>query len=502
MQGPNRIASAGITMSANVKPIDPSATQPYPELALFIDGEWLGAQGRKTQPVVNPATEEILGLLPHATTADLERALAAAQRAWSEWRALLPVQRSKILKKAADLIRARAEEIARIATLEMGKSIHETRIEVNASAEIFEWYGEEGRRAYGRVLPQRLPGQRMTIVKEPVGPVAAFAPWNFPAGNPARKLGAALAAGCPCILKPAEEAPGTALAIARALHEAGVPRGALAIVFGVPHEVSRQLIASPIIRKISFTGSVPVGKQLVKLAADGMKRTTMELGGHAPVIVFDDVDVDKVLDACVTAKYRNAGQVCVSPTRFYVQESIYPKFAEGFAARAKALPVGPGIDEANRMGPLAHARRLPAVQGIIDDAVEHGARLLAGGKRIPRKGFFFEPTVLADIPNDARIMNEEPFGPIALLNPFRDFDAVMVEANRLPFGLSAFGFTNDARRVNLLGEKLEAGMIGLNSFQISVPEAPFGGVKESGHGSEEGIEGLEACLVTKFISQG
>jgi succinate-semialdehyde dehydrogenase/glutarate-semialdehyde dehydrogenase len=486
-------------MSANIKSTTASATN-YPEPSLFIDGEWLGAQGRKSQPVVNPATEEVLGQLPHASVADLDRALAAAQRAWGEWRALLPVQRAKILRRAADNIRARAEEIARIATLEMGKSIHETRLEVQGAAEIFDWYAEEGRRAYGRVLPQRLPGQRMTIVKEPVGPVAAFAPWNFPAGNPARKIGAALAAGCSCILKPAEEAAGTALAVARALHDAGLPPGVLAIVFGVPHEVSTHLIASPVIRKVSFTGSIPVGKQLVKLAADGMKRTTMELGGHAPVLVFDDVDVEKTLDQCVAAKFRNAGQVCVSPTRFYVHQSIYSQFAEGFAARARALTVGPGIDESNRMGPLAHARRLPAVQGIIDEAVGHGARLLAGGKRIAGKGYFFEPTVLADVPNAARIMNEEPFGPIAILNPFGDFDAVLAEANRLPYGLAAFGFTHDARRVNLLGERLEAGMIGLNSFQISVPESPFGGVKESGHGSEEGIEGLEACLVTKFIS--
>jgi len=472
----------------------------YCELALFIDGEWLGAEGRKTQTLINPATEELLGELPHAHSADLDRALAAAQRAWPGWRALLPVQRGRILRKAADLMRARAEEIARIATLEMGKSIHETRVEVHMAAEVFDWYAEEGRRAYGRVLPQRISGQRMTIVKEPVGPVAAFAPWNFPVGNPARKIGAALAAGCTCILKPAEESAGTALAVARALQDAGLPKGVLAIVFGVPHEVSTHLIASPVIRKVSFTGSIPIGKQLVKLAADGMKRTTMELGGHAPVIVFDDVDVENVLDACVTAKYRNAGQVCVSPTRFYVHESIYPKFAAGFAIRAKALPVGDGIDEAHRMGPLAHARRLPAVQGIIEESLKHGARLLAGGRRVARKGYFFEPTVLADVPNSARIMNDEPFGPVAILNPFRDFDAVLAEANRLPFGLAAFGFTNNAQRVQLLGERIEAGMVGLNSFQISVPESPFGGVKESGHGSEEGIEGLEACLVTKFIS--
>jgi succinate-semialdehyde dehydrogenase/glutarate-semialdehyde dehydrogenase len=472
----------------------------YPELTLYIDGEWPGAAGRRTQPVVNPANEAVLGQLPHATPADLERALAAAQRAWPLWRALLPVQRAKILRRAADNLRARGEEIARLASLEMGKSIHETRIELQFSAEVFDWYADEGRRAYGRVLPQRLPGQRMTIVKEPVGPVAAFAPWNFPLGNPARKIGAALAAGCTCILKPAEESAGAALAVARALHDAGLPHGVLAIVFGVPHEVSTQLLASPVIRKVSFTGSIPVGKQLVKLAADGMKRTTMELGGHAPVIVCEDVDVGKVLDASVAAKYRNAGQVCVSPTRFYVHRSIYPRFAEGFAARAAALTVGDPLDEANRMGPLAHARRPAPLQALIDDAVAHGARLLAGGRRLERRGFFFEPTVLADVPNAARIMNEEPFGPVALLNPFDDFDAVIGEANRLPYGLAAFGFTNDSRRVNLLGERVEAGMIGINSFQISMPESPFGGVKESGHGSEEGIEGLEACLVTKFIS--
>ena len=434
--------------------------------------------------------------------ADLDRALAAAQRAWGEWRALLPVQRGKILKKAADLMRARAEEIARIATLEMGKSIHETRIEVQASAEIFDWYAEEGRRAYGRVLPQRLPGQRMTIVKEPVGPVAAFAPWNFPIGNPARKIGAALAAGCSCILKPAEEAAGTALAVARALHDAGLPKGVLAIVFGVPHEVSTHLIASPIIRKVSFTGSIPVGKQLVKLAADGMKRTTMELGGHAPVLVFDDVDVEKVLDMPASPPSTAMPARCACRRRASTCTSPSTRSSRKASPRARRrCPWVTGIDEANRMGPLAHARRLPAVQGIIDESLKHGARLLAGGKRIARKGCFFEPTVLADVPNTARIMNEEPFGPIAILNPFRDFDAVMAEANRLPFGLAAFGFTNNAQRVNLLGERLEAGMIGLNSFQISVPESPFGGVKESGHGSEEGIEGLEACLVTKFISQ-
>jgi succinate-semialdehyde dehydrogenase/glutarate-semialdehyde dehydrogenase len=473
----------------------------YTELALLIDGQWLQGEGRRTLPVINPATEEVLGQLPLATSADLDRALAAAERSYPVWRAMPPQQRGKIMHRAADLLRERGESIARIATMEEGKTLAETRIEVNIAAEIFDWYAEEGRRAYGRVLPQRAPGVRMTVVKEPVGPVAGFAPWNFPLGNPARKLGAALAAGCPCIVKPAEETPGSALAVARALVDAGVPAGVIAVVFGVPAEVSTHLLASPIIRAISFTGSIPVGKQLASLAAQGMKRTTMELGGHAPVLVFDDVDVETVLDLAVAAKYRNAGQVCVSPTRFYVQQGIYERFVTGFARRAKALAVGNGLDEKHRMGPLAHDRRLPAVDALIKDAVQHGAKLQAGGERLPGKGYFYAPTVLSDIPETARIMNEEPFGPVAVINPFTEFDEVIRKANRLPYGLAAYAFTQSARRVNLLGEQIEAGMIGINSFTIAVPDAPFGGMKESGHGSEEGIEGLEANLVTKFITE-
>ena len=473
----------------------------YADLSLFIGGEWLAGDGRKTSPVINPATEEVIGHLPHASKADLDRALSEAERGFKLWRAIFPDQRGKILKRAADLMRERAEEIARIATTESGKSIHETRIEVQMSANIFEWFAEEGRRAYGRVLPQRAPGTRLAIVKEPVGPVAAFAPWNFPIGNPARKISAALGAGCSCILKPAEETPAAGLAVARCLVDAGLPAGVLSVVYGVPSEISEHLLASPIIRKISFTGSIPVGKHLMKLAAEGMKRTTMELGGHAPVLVFDDVDVEKVLDMCATAKYRNAGQVCVSPTRFYVHEKIYNKFVEGFAARAKALPVGNGIEEKNRMGPLVHARRLAAIEALIEDAKNSGAKVQAGGARLKSPGYFYAPTVLSDVPNKARIMNEEPFGPVAVINPFSDYDAVIQQANRLPYGLAAFAFTNSAHRAKLVGEQLEAGMVGVNTFQISVPESPFGGVKESGHGSEEGIEGLEACLVTKFISE-
>lgn len=473
----------------------------YADLALFIGGEWLAAGDRQSSPVINPATEEVIGHVPHASKPDLDRALAAAVEGFKTWRAIFPDERGRILKRAADLMRERREEIARIATIESGKVLGETRVEVAMSANILEWYAEEGRRAYGRVLPQRAPGTRLTIVKEPVGPVAAFAPWNFPLGNPARKIGAALGAGCSCILKPAEETPASGLAVARCLVDAGLPANVLAIVYGVPNDISTYLLASPIIRKISFTGSIPVGKHLMKLAADGMKRTTMELGGHAPVLVFDDVDVDKVLDASVVAKYRNAGQVCVSPTRFYVQEKIYNRFVEGFASRAKAVPVGDGLDGKNQMGPLVHARRLAAVEAMVQDARDCGAKIQAGGSRLRSPGYFYSPTVLSDVSNNARIMNEEPFGPIAVINSFSNFDSVMQQANRLPYGLAAFAFTESGRTQKLLGEQLEAGMVGLNTYAISVPESPFGGMKESGHGSEEGIEGLEACLVTKFISE-
>ena len=473
----------------------------YADLKLFIGGEWVSGEGRRLEPVINPATEEVIGQLPFASTADLDRALAAASESFPRWRAIAPHERGKILKRAADLLRERTDHIARLATLEEGKTLAETRWEVSLSADIFDWYAEEGRRAYGRVLPQRASGVRMTVLKEPVGPVAAFAPWNFPIGNPARKIGAALGAGCSCILKPAEETPASALEVARALEDAGLPKGVLSVVFGVPSEVSTHLLASPIIRAISFTGSTVVGKQLMKLAADGMKRTTMELGGHAPVVVFDDIDVEQVVDQAIIAKYRNAGQICVSPTRFYVHAKIYDRFVATFTARAKSLRVGDGLSDSSQMGPLAHPRRMNAMETLLADARNCGAKFHLGGSRLGSKGYFWEPTVLAEVPVKARIMNEEPFGPVAIFNPFSRFDEVIQQANRLPYGLAAYAFTGASKTVNLLGEQIEAGMIGINSFGISVPESPFGGVKESGHGSEEGIEGLDACLVTKFVAE-
>ena len=486
---------------AEAKQLNTNPLTHYPELQLFIAGEWISKGNRKSEEVLNPATGEVLGELPHATEEDLDRALAAADAGFKVWRAKLPEERSEVLRKAATLKRERADQITTVATLESGKPILQSRIELKMATEVLEWYAEEGRRAYGRVLAQRQPGSRMYVVKEPVGPVAAFAPWNFPQGNPARKMGASLGAGCSCVFKPAEDTPATAILMARCMQDAGLPDGVLNVVFGVPHIVSTYILSSPIIRKMSFTGSVPVGKSLMKLAADNMIRTTMELGGHAPVLVFEDADLDAVVNMSVAAKYRNGGQVCVSPTRFLVHESIFDEFVTRFTAKTKEITVGNPLDENTKMGPLIHARRLEAISSIIDDAVEAGATLNTGGAAIDGPGNFYQPTVLSNVPHSARIMNEEPFGPVAIINKFSDFDGVVSEANRLPFGLAAFAFTDSSKRVKLLGEQLEAGMIGINSFAISVPESPFGGIKESGHGSEEGIEGLEACLVTKFISE-
>ncbi|MGE3868131.1 MAG: NAD-dependent succinate-semialdehyde dehydrogenase [Pseudorhodoplanes sp.] len=475
-------------------------TARYDTLQLFIDGEWIDPGKRRTQPVINPATGESIGTLPHATNDDLDRAIAAAEKGFALWRRTSPYDRSKVLRKAADLMRERVEHIATQLTLEEGKTIGEARIEVLASADTFDWYAEEGRRSYGRIVPTRVPGQRHLVMKEPVGVVAAFTPWNFPALTPARKMAGALGAGCSCILKPAEETPSTPLAMARALADAGLPAGVLNIVFGVPSEVSRYLIASPAIRKITFTGSTAVGKELVKLAADGMKRTTMELGGHAPVIVFDDVDPIKVAAACVPFKFRNSGQVCISPTRFYVHEAVHDKFVDAFTDMAKALKIGNGLDADSKMGPLANGRRIEAMDRLIADARGHGAGLRTGGERAGNAGNFWQPTVLTDVPNDARMMNEEPFGAVAIINRFKDFDEMVGQANRLPYGLAAYAFTQSNHNAAAIGEALESGMVGINNFMISMPEAPFGGVKESGHGSEGGIEGLEAYLSTKLVS--
>jgi succinate-semialdehyde dehydrogenase/glutarate-semialdehyde dehydrogenase len=468
---------------------------------MIIDGENIGIGHRQTHAVVNPATGEVLGELPLADAADLDRALATAQRGFRIWRNSSAQQRAAVLTGAARLMVERQEAIARIATLEQGKTLAEARIEVMMNVGLFHFYAGECQRVYGRQLV-RPAGLRSTVIYEPVGPVAAFAPWNFPIGNPGRKLGAPIAAGCSVILKSAEEAPASAIAILQCLLDAGLPREVGQAVFGVPDEVSRHLLASPIIRKLSFTGSTVVGKHLAKLAAEDCKRTTMELGGHGPVLVFDDVDVDRVLDVMVPAKYRNAGQVCVSPTRFIVHDKIFARFRDGFVQRAGALSVGNGLDDGVQMGPMANPRRPDAMERLIGGAVAAGAKLHTGGQRIGNRGFFYAPTVLSDVPPDSDIMNEEPFGPVALINPFGTEDEMIAEANRLPYGLAAYSWTEDARRQKRLAREIETGMFCINTTMLGGADTPFGGVKWSGHGHEDGPEGLMACMVLKTVHEG
>jgi len=469
------------------------------DLQLFIDGSWRAGEDRDLFPVRNPATAETIAELPLATPADLDEALEAAKRAYPEWRATDVDKRAAILHRAAKLLKERAEDIGRVMTQEQGKPLAEAKGEVLGSASLFDWYAEEIKRDYGRVLV-RPAGQLSRVMHEPVGPVATFTPWNFPIYLLAKKVAAALAAGCSVVSKPAEETPGSAHALAKALEDAGLPKGVFQLVHGVPDMVSRHLIGSPIIRKVSFTGSTPVGRHLMKLAADNVTKITLELGGHAPVLVFDDCDLEATLDKLVPQKFRNAGQVCVSPTRFYVQSGIYEAFAKGFAERAEKVEVGNGLEPNTRMGPLANERRVPAISKLVEDARAKGAKVLAGGEP-GDGGYFYKPTVLADVPLEADVMSQEPFGPLALMRPFETIDEAIEQANRLPFGLAAFAFTENGRRANILGDAIEAGMIGINTFAISIADAPFGGVKESGFGSEGGKEGLETYQVVKAIHQ-
>ncbi len=473
----------------------------YANLQLFIDGQWLNGDGRAGEDVINPATEKPLAHLPHASAADLDRALEAAKKGFAVWRATSAYDRAKIIRKAADLMRERYDAISKVLVQEEGKPYPEARAEVLTSSDIIEWYAEEGRRAYGRIVPGRGKGLRQIVVQEPVGIVASFTPWNFPVLTPARKIGGALAAGCALILKASEETPGACVEMVRCFADAALPAGVLNLVFGVPATISEHLIAKDAVRKISFTGSIPVGKHLAALAAKGMKRATMELGGHAPVVVFADADPEKSADTIAAYKYRNAGQVCISPTRFYVQEPVYGRFLARFAEYAKSLKLGDGLQRGVAMGPLANARRIDAMETFVNDAKDRGGKIVTGGQRRGNQGYFYEPTVITDVPDDCKVMTQEPFGPLAPVVTFKTFDEVVERANSLPYGLAAYAFTGSGHTANLIGDALQSGMVGINSIAVSTPETPFGGVKESGYGSEGGIEGLHAYLNTKFISQ-
>jgi succinate-semialdehyde dehydrogenase/glutarate-semialdehyde dehydrogenase len=473
----------------------------YTDLKLFIDGQWLNGEGRKGEDVINPATGKVLAHLPHASKADLDAALAAAEKGFKVWRATSAYDRAKIMRKAADLLRERADHVSKVQTQEQGKVYAESKGEVLTSADIIDWYAEEGRRSYGRIVPGRAKGVRQIVMQEPVGVVAAFTPWNFPTLTPVRKIAGALAAGCSIIIKASEETPGGCVELVKCFADAGVPAGVLNLVFGVPAQVSEHLIPSDIVRKVSFTGSIPVGKHLAALAAKGMKRATMELGGHSPVVVFADADAEKAADTIAAFKYRNAGQVCISPTRFYVQEPSYNKFVARFTEYAKSIKLGDGMEKGTTMGPLANARRLDAMENIVNDSKKRGGKIATGGTRHGNQGYFFEPTVITDLPDDSMLMTQEPFGPIAPIVPFKTFDEVVERANSLEFGLAAYAFTNSSAQAQAIGDAIQSGMVGVNSVGISTPETPFGGVKESGYGSEGGIEGLQAYMNTKFISQ-
>lgn len=473
----------------------------YGELFLFIGGQWLPAQGRRTSPVINPATGETIGQVPHATRADLEAAIASTSKGFHVWRKTSAYERAKVLRKAAELLRARSEEIATLLTMEQGKPLFESRYEVASSADYLEWFAEEGRRVYGRVVPSRNLAVQQLVKREPIGPVAAFAPWNFPAITPTRKIAAALAAGCSVVIKPGEECPATALQIARALDDAGLPAGVLNVLFGEPAEISSYLIDSPVIRKISFTGSVPVGRHLSSLAGKALKPITLELGGHAPVIVCADADLASAAAILAAGKFRGTGQICLSPTRILVERPVYEKFLELFGQATGAMKVGNGLAPETRVGPVSNLRRIEAIEYLVGDARAKGARVVTGGERMASPGLFWQPTILADVPDDAKVMHEEPFGPLAVVAPFDTLDEAIEESNRLPYGLAAYAFTESARTAVRLGDALEAGMIGINHTQMIVCELPFGGIKDSGQGSEGGAEGIQSYLTTKFISQ-
>ncbi len=439
--------------------------------------------------------------MAHAERADLDRALEAADKGFKAWRKVSAFDRSKLMRKAAGLLRDRAEAIAPLLTMEQGKPLPEAKGEVLAGADVIDWFAEEARRTYGRVIPARAEGIYQLVVKEPVGPAAAFTPWNFPINQVVRKLSCALAAGCSIIVKAPEETPASPAELIRCFADAGVPAGVINLVYGVPSEISEYLIPHPIIRKMSFTGSTAVGKQLAAIAGAHMKRVTMELGGHAPAIVFDDADVDTASRLLATAKYRNAGQVCVSPTRLLVQMEVYDRFVEGFVQHSKSVTVGDGLDTKTTMGPMANPRRIAAMEAFIGDAVQKGATLRTGGNRIGNKGNFFEPTVVTDVPLGARVMNEEPFGPLAVISPFTTFEEVVTEANRLPYGLASYAYTRSAKTANAIAAAVESGMIAINHHGLALPEVPFGGVKDSGYGSEGGSEAIENYLNTKFVTQ-
>ncbi|WP_095694356.1 NAD-dependent succinate-semialdehyde dehydrogenase [Sinorhizobium sojae] len=472
----------------------------YPQTHLYIGGIWRDGSKERLS-IVNPASDEVIGTVANAGRDDLDEALATAATGFTAWSRISAFERAKLLHKAAQSLRDRVETIATIMTLEQGKPVAESKTETLAAADMIDWFAEEARRAYGRVVPSRSVNVRQVVVKEPVGPVAAFSPWNFPLNQAVRKVAAGLAAGCSVILKGPEETPASCAELVRAFADANLPAGALNLVFGIPADISNHLIPHPVIRKVSFTGSTSVGKQLAALAGAYMKRVTMELGGHAPAIVFDDADVDLAVRILAGAKFRNAGQVCVAPTRFLIQEKIYARFLDCFVKAAEAVKVGNGLDSGTTMGPLANGRRLEAMDLLVTDAVSRGGKVATGAKRIGNRGNFYKPTVLTDVPLSALVLNEEPFGPIAVVSSFSTYDAAITEANRLPYGLAAYAYTTSGKTSAALSRDVQSGMISINHHGLALPEVPFGGIKDSGYGSEGGTEAMDNFFNIKLVTE-
>lgn len=477
-----------------------TSTKPPVEISLFIDGSWTGGDGRSGE-VRNPVNGELIGRVAFAGQRELEAATAAAVQGFHTWRHTPAVERARILHQAATLLRESKAQIAASLTAEQGKPLGESEAEIATSADLLDWFAEEGRRVQGKILPPRVVGAEQRVAKLPIGPVACFTPWNFPVSQAIRKLGPALATGCSVVVKPPENTPCSVAGLIRCLEDAGLPAGVVNMVFGVPSEISEFLIANPAIRKVSFTGSVPVGKHLASLAGQHMKPATMELGGHAPAIIFADADLDSAVALLVGSKFRNAGQVCVSPTRFLVERTVFEDVVADFAKRAESLIVGDGMSPETNMGPLVSSARREAVDTLVQDAIASGADLRTGGTRLGNAGNFYSPTVLANVSPSMRAMNEEPFGPVALFQAFDQFDEAVAEANRLNFGLAAYAFTADHWRAERLSEDIESGMVTINHLGLAVPEAHFGGIKESGYGSEGGSEALDAYLVSKFVTR-
>lgn len=470
----------------------------YTSPLMLIAGNWIAGSDRPV-PIVCPATESVIGELPVASGAQLDQALASAQRGFEHWSRLSAQHRAEIVLAGCRLLRERADRIALSICLEQGKPVAEGRQEVLRAAAIIEWDMNEGLRAYGTIVPGD-DGFLRYGLRLPIGPVAAFTPWNFPISSPARKIGAALAAGCSIIIKSAEETPAATALLVQSLLDGGLPPEVVNIVNGTPAAISQHLLASPIIRAATFTGSTAVGKHLAALAAQAMKPMILELGGHSPVLVFDDVEVERVATMAVAAKFRNAGQICTAPTRFIVQRDVYARFTDAFATHAAKLRVGDGLEAETQMGPMANARRIDAMQALTEDAVARGARVATGGKRLARDGYFFAPTVLADVPLDADVMNIEPFGPMAPVVAFDTVDEAISLANALPYGLYAYAFTQRPTITHALTLRVESGSLSLNHFGTALPDSPFGGVKDSGYGREGGYSSLDGFMVTKFIS--